>query len=131
MVLLCLVALAAGCGASARTTALRTSLVSLNVARDTVRAASKAREKQIVDACSPPTCTKDQGHAELDAWRATVDKVTVALDDGYDAIRDAAILDDAKSTSAMIAVVANAIALVKSLNNPATAPKTDGKGSTP
>lgn len=127
--LLCLVGLASACGASTRTQALRTGLLSLNVARDTVRAASKEHEKQIVDACNPPSCTKEQGHAELDAWRTTVDLATVAIDDGYDAILAASILDDVKSVSAAGAAVAKALDLVKGMKNPAAPPppKPDNK----
>jgi hypothetical protein len=112
---------ASGCGASARTRALRTGLVSLNVARDTMRAASKEREKQIVADCNPPSCTKEEGHARLDAWRVIVDTVATAIDDGYDAILAASILDDAKSAGAAGSAVAKAVELVKSMKNP-TAP---------
>lgn len=119
---LCLVGLV-GCGASARTTALRTSLVSLNVARDTARAASKEREKQIVDACNPPTCTKEEGHARLDAWRELVDKAYTAIDDGYNAILAALVLDDAKSATDAGAAVSKALALVKDMKNPVASTK--------
>jgi hypothetical protein len=123
VLLFCLCLGLVGCGASARTTALRTSLVSLNVARDTARAASKEREKQIVDACNPPTCTKEEGHARLDAWRELVDKAYMAIDDGYDAILAALVLDDAKSASDAGAAVAKALSLVKDMKNPATSAK--------
>ncbi|HSX23350.1 MAG TPA: hypothetical protein VLE97_11305 [Gaiellaceae bacterium] len=113
----------AGCGASARTTALRTSLVSLNGARDTARAASKEREKQIVNDCNPPTCTKEEGHARLDAWRELVDKAYTAIDDGYDAILAALVLDDAKSAIDAGTAIAKALALVKDMKNPAATPK--------
>lgn len=118
-VALLLVLVCGACGASARTGALRTSLITLNVARDTVRAASKEREARIVkDAGS-----KDEGRTQLDAWRATVDKITMAIDDGYDAIWAGALLDDAKSVSAAEAAVAKALALVKDMKNPAAPPK--------
>lgn len=113
----------AGCGASARTTALRASLVSLNVARDTARATSKEREKQIVDDCNPPTCTKEDGHARLDAWRALVDVAYTAIDDGYDAILAALVLDDAKSAKDAGAAVVRALSLVKDMKNPAKSVK--------
>lgn len=120
-----LIALVAfGCGASARTTTLRTSMVALNVARDTNRALSKEREKQIVADCNPPSCTKEEGHARLDAWRVLVDTATTAIDDGYDAILAAFILDDAKSADAAAAAVAKALDLVKGLKNPTAPSKT-------
>lgn len=121
----------AGCGASARTKALRTSLVALNIARDTMRATSKEREKQIVDDCDPPNCTKEEGHARLEEWRAHVDAVAVAIDDGYDAIWTAALLDDLKSASTAGSAVAKALDLVKGLSGPTTTPETTDKETTP
>lgn len=109
----------AACGASTRTKALRTSLVALNVARDTLRATSKAREAQIVDACDPPSCTKEEGHARLEEWRAHVDAVTAAIDDGYDAIWAASLLDDLKSARDAGSAVTRALDLAKSLEAPA------------
>lgn len=108
-----------GCGASARTQALRTSLVALNVARDTMRATSKEREAQIVDDCDPPSCTKEDGHARLEEWRAHVDAVAAAIDDGYDAIWAASLLDDLKSARDAGAAVNRALHLVKSLETSA------------
>jgi hypothetical protein len=105
------------CGASAHTKALRASLVTLNVARDTLRAASKAREAQIVDACDPPGCTREEGHARLEAWRARVDAVAAAIDDGYDAIWAASLLDDPKSARDAGSAVTRALDLVKSLTS--------------
>ena len=93
----------AACGASARTKTLRVSLVALNTARDSVLAISKEREKQLYDAClveaalTPPKCSKDEGHARVDAWQKTVDTVVKAIDTGYRAVHDAALLDDSKS----------------------------------
>lgn len=110
-----LIALLLGaCGANARTRTLRVSLVSLNVARDTMLTVSKERETQIVEHAA----TKEEGRTQLDAWRASVDKVVVAIDDGYRAIYGAAILDDAKSVSDAVAAVAKVLALVKDLKNP-------------
>jgi hypothetical protein len=111
------------CGASVRTQALRTSLITLNIARDTLRATSREREKQIIDACDPPSCTKEEGHARLETWRGRVDMVAAAIDDGYDAIRDATILDDPKSAEAVGIAVARALALVKTVEDPARPPK--------
>jgi len=104
----------AACGASARTQALRVGLVALNGARDTLLVTSKAREAQIVEHAA----TKEEGRAQLDAWRATVDKIAVAIEDGYRAIYGAAILNDVKSASAAGAAVTKALALLKGL--PAT-----------
>lgn|SRR5574341_422497 len=101
----------AACGASSRTKALRGSLVALNTARDSVLALSKEREKQLYDAClieaqrSPPTCTKEAGHARVLVWQKEVDVAIEAIDIGYRAIHDAALLDDAKS-AALAAVAA-------------------------
>lgn len=114
LVLLCLVGLAA-CGASSRTKALRVNLVVLNTARDTVLAFSKEREQQIYDRCNPPSCTKEEGHARVDAWRVKVDVAVKALDIGYRAVHDAALLDDAKSASEARAVFVKAITFVEEL----------------
>jgi hypothetical protein len=103
------------CGASARTKTLRVNLVALNAARDTTLTVSKAHEKQLVDGCNPPNCTKEEGHAQLDAWRAKVDVVIKALDVAYGAIHDAALLDDAKSASSAGAAAVKALALFKEL----------------
>jgi hypothetical protein len=131
VLLLCLAGLAAGCGASARTQALRTGLLSLNIARDTARATSKEREKQIVDGCNAPTCTKEEGHAKLDAWRVVVDAAYAAIDDGYDAILAALVLDDAKSTIDAGAAIAKALELVKGMKNPAAKPAAADKADKP
>ncbi len=114
-----LVALLVACGASTRTKALRLNLAALNGTRDTVRAASKEREVQIIEHAA----SKEEGRAQLDAWRATIDKVTAAIDDGYDAIWAASIFDDVKSVSDAGAAVAKALELVKTIKNPTTPPK--------
>lgn len=114
VMLICLVGLV-GCGASSRTKALRVNLVALNTARDTVLALSKEREKQIYDACNPPTCTKEEGHARVDAWREKVDAVIKAIDTGYRAVHDAALLDDSKSTLDASTAAAKALDLYKKL----------------
>ena len=114
-VLLLLVAMLVACGASAREKTLKTSLRSLNVARDTVLAVSDKREGQIYDACNPPTCTKEEGHKQVDEWRAKVDVVVKAIDAGYRAIFAASLLEDAESLSEATAAVVIALALVKEL----------------
>ena len=114
--MLCLVvALCGGCGAGARTKALRVNLVALNTARDAVLALSKEREQQIYDSCNPPICTKDEGHARVDAWRGKVDVAIKAIDVGYRAVHDAALLNDAKSTTAAAAAAAQAFDLYRAL----------------
>ena len=112
VVLLCLVA---ACGASLRTKALRVNLVALNTARDAVLAISKEREKQIYDSCNPPICTKEEGHARVDAWRGKVDVAIKVIDVGYRSVHDAALLDDTKSVSA--AAAAKALALYNELKD--------------
>lgn len=107
--------LTSACGGSAHTQELRTSLVALNVARDTLRVTSREREQQIVDGCDPPECTKAQGRAQLDAWRASVDKVTALIAEGYDAVLAALILSDAKSAGLASAVVKEALNLADGL----------------
>lgn len=114
-VLLCLVAFCMACGASSRTKALRVNLVALNTARDAVLAISKEREKQLYDSCNPPTCTKEEGHARVDAWQKKVDVAVKTIDVGYRAIHDAALLDDTKSTAAAAAAAAKALDLYKQL----------------
>ena len=102
VLLLCLLWLSA-CGASARTKGLRVSLVALNTARDSTLAISAEREKQLYDTClaeakrEPPACTKEEGHARVDAWQKTVDTIIKAIDTGYRAVHDAALLDDSRS----------------------------------
>lgn len=115
----------AACGPNARTTALRGSLVTLNVARDTMLTVSRERETQIVEHCNPPSCSREEGHAQLDAWRKIVDRAAVALDDGYRLIYSAAILDDAKSLTDAIAAIQEALALLQTLKNPTA------RGTTP
>lgn len=117
-VLLVLVLACAACGttsASSRTKALRVELVSITVARDTVLAAAKEREKQIYGACNPPACSKEEGHAKVDAWRAQVDVVFKAIDVAYRAIHDAALLDDDKSESNARTALGDALKLIKEL----------------
>jgi hypothetical protein len=98
VVLLVLLGLTA-CGASARTKTLRVNLVALNTARDAVLAISKEREKQLYDGCSPPTCTKEEGHTRVDAWQKKVDVAVTAIDLAYKATHDAGLLGDAKSAA--------------------------------
>lgn len=109
--LLLLALLLAACGANARTLALRTGLVSLNVARDTLLTVSKTREAQIIAA----TTTKESGAAQLATWRGVVDKVAAAIEDGYRAIYGAALLDDAASAASAASAVADALTLLKDL----------------
>lgn len=110
-----LIALVAACGANARTKTLRVNLVALNTARDAVLVISKEREKQIYDGCNPPSCTKEEGHARVDAWRVKVDLAIKALDLAYRAVHDAGLLGDAKSAGDAAAAAARALALYKEL----------------
>ena len=103
------------CGASARTKALQGSLFALNAARDTVLEVSKKREAQIVDACNPPDCTLEKGHAELEAWRDKVDVVVDALAKGYRLIAAAALVSDSQSATEALAAVAKAVEQSKGL----------------
>ena len=109
--------LVAACGASSRLKVLRANVVALNTARDAVLAISKEREKQIYDACNPPTCTKEEGHARVEAWQAKVDVAIKAIDLGYRAQHDAALLDDTKSTATAAAAAAKALDLYKQLKD--------------
>ena len=117
VLLLCLVS----CGASARTKTLRVSLVALNTARDSTLAISREREKQLYDAClaemalAPPKCSKEEGHARVDAWQKTVDVVIKALDIGYRSVHDAALLDDSKSAIDAAAAAKKALDLYNQL----------------
>lgn len=115
LVIVLLFCLVAACGASSRTKALRVNLVALNTARDATLVLSKEREKQIYDACNPPSCTKEEGHARVDAWRVKVDIAIKALDVAYRAVHDAGLLDDAKSTSDAVAAAARALTLYNEL----------------
>lgn len=110
--LLCFVA---ACGASSRTKTLRVNLVALNTARDSVLVLSKEREKQLYASCNPPSCSKEEGHTRVDAWRAKIDVAIKAIDVGYNAVHDAALLDDTKSTTAAVAAAAKALDLYKKL----------------
>ena len=115
VMLLCLVLVLGACGASSRTKTLRVNLVALNTARDAVLAISKEREQQIYDNCNPPTCTKEEGHARVDAWRGKIDVAVKAIDIGYRTVHDAALLDDAKSVAAAAAAAAKALSLYNEL----------------
>ena len=114
IVMLCLVA---ACGASSRTRTLRVNLVALNTARDAVLALSKEREEQIYDRCNPPACTKEEGHARVDAWRGKIDVAIKTIDVGYRAVHDAALLDDTKSVTAAAAAAAKALDLYNDLKD--------------
>jgi len=96
---------------SSRTKALRVSLVTLNIARDTLRAVNRERETQIIEQAP----SKEEGRAQLDAWRSTIDNVAGAISDGYDAVLTAAILADAASAIAAGTAVAKALDLVQAL----------------
>jgi len=99
------------CGVNARTQALRASLVTLNVARDTLLLVSKAREAQIVASAT----SKEEGKALLATWRAGVDKIARAFDDAYHLIYGAALLDDAKSSHDAVTAVADVLKMVDTL----------------
>lgn len=109
--LLVLLVVLGACGASSRTKALQANLFALNVARDTLLEVSRTREGQIVADAK----TKEDGRAELDAWRARVDPVVEALAKGYRVIAAAALLSDSQSASEAGAAVASALALARSL----------------
>ena len=118
LLLLCFVALCSACGASAaklRVKALRVNLVALNTARDATLAFSKEREQQLYAACNPPTCTKEEGYATVDAFQKKVDVVITALDLAYRAVHDAGLLADAKSASEAGAAAARALTLYEEL----------------
>lgn len=82
---------------------------------------SKTREQQLYDAClaeaarTPPTCTKEEGHARVDAWQKKIDVAVHAIDVGYRAVHDAALLDDTKSAAAAAAAAATAMEIYKTL----------------
>lgn len=115
-VLLCLLGLVlSACGASARTKALRTSLVALNAARDTTLAVSKEREKQIYAGCKPPACAKEEGYARVKSWQKKVDAVIEALDFAYDRVHDAGLLGDTKSAADAAAASKKALNLYEKL----------------
>ena len=103
------------CGASARTKALRVNLIALNTSRDAVLAISKEREKQLYDAClaeaarTPPACTKEEGHARVDAWQKKVNEAIAAIDLAYKAVHDAGLLGDAKSATEAAAAAKKAL----------------------
>ena len=86
-------------------------MLALNTARDTALTFSKERESQIVEQAA----TKEEGRAKLDEWRAFVDKVVTAIEIGYRAVHDAALLNDAKSASEAGAATMKALALLKDL----------------
>lgn len=109
--LLLIALLCAACGASARTLALRTSLVTLNVARDTLRTTSKDREDQIIAKAT----SKEEGKAKLATWRSGVDKIAATIDDAYHLIYGAALLDDAKSAQDAATAVTKVLELIKDL----------------
>ena len=117
VILLVTIFLVAACGASSRTKALRVNLVALNTARDAVLSISKEREQQLYDSCNPPSCTKEEGHARVDAWRGKVDIVVKSIDLGYRAVHDAALLDDTKSVAAAAAAAARALSLYNELKD--------------
>jgi hypothetical protein len=103
------------CGASSRLKVIRANVVALNAAGDVVLALSKEREKQLYDSCNPPTCTKEEGHARVEAWQKKVNVVMDAINRGYQAQHDAALLDDAKSAAHATAAAAKALDLYKQL----------------
>lgn len=115
------------CGASVRVKTLRASLVTLNAARDVVLQVSKEREAQIVARAT----SKDEGRAALDAWRAKVDAVVAAIEVGYRAVHDAALLSDAKSASEAAAATKKALALLKDLKEPSKEPSPSTKETKP
>lgn len=122
VLLLCLLWLSA-CGASARTKGLRVSLVALNTARDSTLAISAEREKQLYDTClaetkrEPPTCTKEEGYARVGVWQKTIDTVIKAIDTGYRAVHDAALLDSRKSAIEAAAAAEKALDLYHQLKD--------------
>lgn len=114
-VMLLVIALAA-CGQSARTSALRSSLTALNVARDTLITVSDERQAQIVDDCArDPACTVEIGKARLVEFRHQRTPIVEAFARAYEAISTAALLNDAKSVGDVAVAVAHAVKLVKEL----------------
>ena len=115
IVFIVLIACVMACGASSRLKVYRANVVALNTARDAVLAFSKEREKQIYADCNPPSCTKEEGYARVEAWQKKVDEIIYVIDIGYRAQHDAALLDDTKSAAAAAAAAAKALDLYKQL----------------
>jgi len=105
-----LLVLLVACGASARTRGLQTSLVAVNVARDTLVAVSDQRQAQIVETAT----SIDQGKAALTAWRDKRAPVVDALTKAYQAIAAAALING--SITAVTAAVASAVKAVRELS---------------
>lgn len=87
------------------------NLVALEAASETLLDVSKERERQIVDAAT----SKEEGRAQLDAWRAKIDPVFAALDAALRAVFSASVLDNAPSEAKAAALTAKALALYKEL----------------
>ncbi len=99
------------CGASARTKSLQSTLVAVNVVRDTFLAVSAKREDQIVEAAT----SKEEGRAKLDAFRQATIPIVSAIGNAYRAIAAASLLSDSASVGEAAGAAAKAATLVKEL----------------
>lgn len=84
-------ALLHGCGPSARNKTLATTLDAVNTTRDVFLAWDDKHQDEIMDACSPPACTFEQGRARIDAYRLKRATVVKAFEITYLALSLAAI----------------------------------------
>jgi hypothetical protein len=94
-----LVLTSAGCGASARTKVLQTTLTVTNAARDAYVSWDAAHQREIVDAAK----TLDESKAKLAEYRATQAKVVTLFEGVYRAIAVATLLKDDPTSLANLA----------------------------
>jgi hypothetical protein len=100
--LVVIAAAALGCGASARTKVLTTTLVATNAARDGFRAWEVPHMKQLVDEAK----TKAESDAKLAAFRVEQAKVVELFEAVYQAISIATLLKDDPTSLAKLATAA-------------------------
>jgi nitrogen fixation/metabolism regulation signal transduction histidine kinase len=119
-------ALLGACGPNARQTALKTSLVSLNAARDGFVQWDKQKQTTIVEDAK----TLDEGKAALKAYRAKRAPVVEGFTVAYSALALAALDDNMARLTEAITTASALYQLIKSLTGDAVkTPEggTDGK----
>lgn len=120
LLLACVVAIAAtyGCAASARETAIKSSLVSVDAARDGFLAYDRIHELDLV----AKSTSADDAKAQLAAYQAKRARLDALFVAAYHGMAAAELLSTDQSLASMQAAVAQVIEGVKALTTGGTKP---------
>lgn len=107
------------CGASARQRTIRLTYESINVASDQLESFTKIHGRAIIDEtygkCGATPACKEEARAKLDAFLVKTDHASITRNAAYRMVAAAAAINDERSLSTLLQVVAMLIAELKEL----------------